>query len=131
MAVLNKPGKYALKFEDPSLTEQEHKDSCDINKMILNAFRGAQVRGSNAPLRYGEEDVNMTPMDIHLQREATEAELSQIAETHELEEEAQKYIPDAVKEKFKFKFKSKKTQNQNDDQTTKQNPGPNQDQSKS
>jgi len=48
MPLMYKPSKHA-KFFDPKegVTEQEHKDSCDINKMIKAVNNGQMVRQAN------------------------------------------------------------------------------------
>ena len=39
MAINYKPGKSPFYTDDEVLTEQEHLDSCDINKMVYAAAR--------------------------------------------------------------------------------------------
>ena len=58
MALNYQPSKHAFFTEGEDLTEQEHLDSCDINKMVKNAMRGMQVRGGNNP-KYGYDDMTM------------------------------------------------------------------------
>ena len=82
--------------EGESLTEQEHKDSCDINKMIRALERGQQVRGGNQP-RFGIDDTTMDGVQFRLEKERLEAEM---AET-ELPEEHEKHVPEHIKKKFK------------------------------
>lgn len=121
MANLNKndrrPGDPIL---DPkSMTEQEHKDSCDINKMIGDLALGKPVRSSDKVL-YGHDDLTISSTEFHIQKKAIENELVDIAENHEFTEEELKHIPPQVQKRFKLKTKPKtnddKTQN-NDDKT--------------
>lgn len=107
--------KWDFNTEGPSLTEQEHKDSCDINKMILNAHRGLQVRGGPQP-QYGFDDVNLDPIQFRIQKEELENELSATAQQNEFSPDELKHIHPDVQKKFGFKAKKSKP-----DQPSKQN----------
>lgn len=131
MAILYKPTKYAIHFKDDSLTEQEHLASCDINQMMKSAMRGANIRGSGRDPQYGEDDMNLSQLDVRIKKAALEEELNSIAQNAELEEEALKHIPKSVQEKFKFKIKKKQDKSKNDDEPKndddKKTPAPNTD----
>lgn len=122
MAILHKPTKHARFFEPdpldlcPDGAEQEHKDSCDINKMIKNVQRGLEIRGSG-PQQYGYDDTTMDALTLRIQKQQLEEELKK-AQSIEFTEEELKAIPDKVKQKFKFKTKAKNESKKNDDQTT-------------
>lgn len=118
---LPKPSKHAFKTEGDSQTEQEHKASCDINKMIRDVHRGAQVRGSSARLQYGYDDVNLDAVQFRIQKERLERDLAESSKRVELSEEELKHVPPAVQKKFGFKKKAQKQAEpaKNDDKTTK------------
>lgn len=116
MAILYKQTPFDTIIEGESLTEQEHIDSCDINKMIKNAARGMQIRGGNNPV-YGYDDTTMDGLQFRIEKERLENELTRIAEEEELLPEALESLPQKVKEKFKFKVKKAKNAT-NDDKTT-------------
>lgn len=112
MAILTKPSKHAFYTEGETLTEQEHSDSCDINKMILSARRGQQIRGGSPP-QYGYDDMTMDGVQHRIKKAQIERELSSISSENEFDEKILDKIPESVKQKFKFKKKAK-----NDDKTT-------------
>lgn len=118
---LPKPSKFAFKTEGDSLTEQEHKDSCDINKMISAIHRGGTVRGSSSRLQYGYDDVNMDAVQFRIKKERLERELAETSKTQEFSEEELKHVPPSVQKKFGFKKKAPKRDEpaKNDDKTTK------------
>ena len=94
------------------MTEQEHIDSCDINKMVKAAARGQQVRGSKNPLQYGYDDTTMDGVSLRIEKERLEKELAD-----GVSEETHKILPDHLKKRIKIKKAQK-----NDDQTTKNEP---------
>lgn len=100
--------KHAIKFTEPSLTEQEHTESCDINKMIRDAHRGMTVRGGGTN-RYGYDDTTMDAVQFRIQKQELEKNLGEYFENNEIddaEEDALKgYAPSALK---KFKIRKKK-----------------------
>lgn len=113
-----------LKCTDPSLTETEHADSCDINKMIKKVLKGQQVRGG-APAIYGHDDLTMDGLSHRIMKAQTEEELQSIAQTHEFTQQELDLIPKSLQEKFKFKVRkpeAPKPAPKNDDQTTKNEP---------
>lgn len=109
MAILHTPSKHARFFEPdpidktPHGAEQEHKDSCDINKMIKNVQRGLDIRGSG-PQQYGYDDTTMDALTLRIQKQQLEEELKR-AQNIEFTEEEIKHIPEQVQKKFKFKTK--------------------------
>lgn len=117
MAILYKTPKDAFFTEGESLTEQEHQDSCDINKMIKSALRGMEVRGSDND-RYGYDDMTMDGLSHRIQKQALEESLTDLANKNEYTDEELAAIPESVKQKFKFKSKGKSQKAKNDDQTT-------------
>lgn len=118
MAILHQPSKHARFFEPdpidktPHGAEQEHKDSCDINKMIKNVQRGLEIRGSG-PQQYGYDDTTMDALTLRIQKQQLEEELKK-AQNIEFTEEELKHIPDQVQKKFKFKKKAKNGDQKND-----------------
>lgn len=110
--ILSKPTKHAFYTEGDSLTETEHKDSCDINKMIADAHRGRQVRGGPQP-QYGYDDTTLGPVEFRIKKEQLENELSETAKTHEFSPEELKHIHPDVQKKFKFKVKAKRDEPNN------------------
>lgn len=107
MPILYKPSKHAYYTDELDLAEQEHKDSCDINKMIIAAQRGYTIRGSQAPLTYGYDDTTLDGVTYRIQKQQLEEDLTSISKTHEFSEEELKSIPESIKNKFKFKTKQK------------------------
>lgn len=105
---------YDTIIEGDSLTEQEHTDSCDANKMLLNAARGMSVRGGAQP-QYGYDDTTMDGVQFRIQKEALERELANGPK--EFSEEELELIPKPIQEKFGYKVKAKTPKN--DDKTTK------------
>lgn len=127
MPINYKPTKYAFNTEGPSLTEQEHHDSCDINKMLRSAARGQVVRGRSSQLRYGEDDTTLDGLTHRIRRQELEEELA--TGPQEFPEEILKKMPDGVKKKFGFKASSKSKKQaddplKNDDKTTKKSVDP-------
>lgn len=117
-----KPSKHATMFNpevEPSMTEQEHLKSCDINVMIANAHRGQDIRmAQNQP--YGYDDTTMTGLEIRIQKQNYEREMTRISETQEFTQAEFDLIPADVRARFKFKIKSEAKPN--DDQTTPPTP---------
>ena len=105
MAILYTPTKNAFFTEGDTLTEAEHADSCDINKMMRNALKGLQVRGGSPPA-YGEDDLTMDAVSFHIQKQKLEKELEEIAAKHEFETKELDLIPKKVRDKYKFKTKN-------------------------
>lgn len=104
MAKLYLSSDYAIYPEGNSLTEQEHTDSCDINKMVKNAARGLQVRGGPQP-QFGYDDTTLTGLDVRIQKQQLEESLHKISSENEFSPEELQHIPNDVKSKFKFKTK--------------------------
>ena len=75
MALNYQPSKNAFFTNEEELTEQEHLDSCDINKMVKNAMRGMQVRGGRNPV-YGYDDMTMGGLKHRILKQQLELELS-------------------------------------------------------
>lgn len=106
MPILYKPSQWAITIDGPTLTEQEHKDSCDINKMLKNASRGAEIRGNPNQTRYGYDDTTMDGLTLRMQKAQLEAEISKFANDHTLTPEELAKIPQVVKDLFPFKSAS-------------------------
>lgn len=131
MALNYQPSKNAFFTNEEELTEQEHLDSCDINKMVKNAMRGMQVRGGRNPV-YGYDDMTMDGLQHRILKQQLEQELGDLSETEFDQETLDQIDPEIVK-KFGFKLKQVKDLSKNDDKTTKkedptppvQNPNPN------
>lgn len=124
--ILYKPSKHAFFTEGDSLTEQEHTDSCDINKMMRNLERGYNVRMSKTgPWHDGAtDDLTMDSVSYRIAAEENLRELNRIVSEDELDEDVLKIIPDSVKQKFKFKTKKKASSEaiKNDDLNDDKNP---------
>ena len=131
MALNYQPSEHAFFTAEEDLTEQEHLDSCDINKMVKNAMRGMQVRGGNNPT-YGYDDMTMDGLQHRILKQQLEQELGDLSKG-EFDQEALDQIGPEIVKKFGFKLKQSKDLPKNDDQTTKKedptppvsNPNPN------
>lgn len=101
--------------EGPSLTEQEHKDSCDINKMVLSAMKGLDVRGRPiGPWGDGaHDDMTMDGLQHRIQKQLVEEELENGPK--EFTQAEFDLIPHSIREKFGFKVKQQETAHANDD----------------
>lgn len=99
--------KFAFYPEGEDLTEQEHKDSCDINLMIRSLSRGIEVRGRDG-VQYGYDDTTMSGIEFRIQKQNLERDLAETARTHEFSEEEFEQIPPDLQKKFGFKKASKK-----------------------
>lgn len=108
-----KPGPYDTVVDPESLTEQEHVDSCDINKMLRSAINGHDIRMRN-PGSYGYDDTTMDAVQFRVEKQRLEEELGKTASEHEFEEHELAHIPDQVQKKFGFKKKAKKQTAKND-----------------
>lgn len=121
MAILYTPTKYAFFTEGLSLTEQEHQDSCDINKMIKSASRGLTIRGGKEPI-YGHDDLTLDGLQFRIQKQNLEEELKNTSEALEFTQHELDQIPESVRKKYKFRKKeqtmdeqpAKKPNEQND-----------------
>lgn len=121
MAIKYLHTKYAFNTTGPSLTEQEHKDSCDINIMIKSVQRGQQIRGSAKPSVYGYDDTTIDGVQHRIQKQQLEESLTDFTRKNELDTKELKLIPPQVQQKFGFKEKKaqpKPPAPQNDDKTT-------------
>lgn len=92
--------KHATVNDEESLTEQEHKDSCDINLMLKAAQRGQMFRTS-AVGQYGHEDMNMTQLQMRITKQQIEEEFENLPKDHFSEEDLKK-IPLALIKKHGF-----------------------------
>lgn len=89
---------------EEDLTEQEHKDSCDINHMMRSLDRGIEVRGNNN-IQFGYDDTTMSGLELRIHKQNLERDLAATAETHEFDEEELKNVHPDVQKKFGFKTK--------------------------
>lgn len=105
MPILYEPSPYAFYCEGDSMTEPEHQNSCDINKMIRSAANGQQIRHSAYPIEEGYDDTTMDALTLRIEKERMERELSVTFENQEFTDAEEKYIPNAVKQKFKIRKK--------------------------
>lgn len=117
MALNYQPSKHAFFTEGEDLTEQEHLDSCDINKMVKNAMRGMQVRGGNNP-KYGYDDMTMDGLQHRILKQQLEQELGDLS-GGEFDQETLDQIGPEIVKRFGFKLKQSKDLPKNDDKTTK------------
>lgn len=113
--LMYEPCDTAIYTKGESLTEQEHKDSCDINKMVRNAARGLPVRGSGEP-RYGYDDTTMDGVSMRIEKERLERELKALANENELSEKELAMVPASVRKKIQFKTKKEKPEQQKNDE---------------
>lgn len=104
-----KPGRVPFICEGDSLTEQEHRDSCDVNTMLRRAANGQPIRTSS--VTYGSEDMNLDLTQHLINKKRVEENLTQLARENEFDEEDLKKIPESIQKKFGFKkAKTKKQQ---------------------
>lgn len=124
MANLNKPTPYDTPVDTESMTEQEHKDSCDINKMILAAHRGQQIRQAKPGLWVDGsfDDMNQSLTSLRIQKEHTEIALAEYAQNNELTEAEWKAFPDEVKKRFKLRKKKQDLKNENEPNENEKGP---------
>lgn len=107
MPIQYQPTKHAFYTEGESLTEQEHKESCDINKMIRKAKAGLQVRGGPQP-QYGYDDLTLDGVSHRIQKQQAEEELQKTFEENEFDEkeiETLEKIAPKVASKYKIRKK--------------------------
>lgn len=119
-----KPTKYAWYPTGESLTEQEHKKSCDVNLMLAAAARGQAI--ATRPIGQwddsGVDDMSMDRLQLEIQKQELSEALAESAKT-ELPEEALNLIPEGIRKKFGFRAQKKSAQGQpknndlNDDKT--------------
>lgn len=121
MAILYSKSKHAFHTEGPTLTEQEHKDSCDINLMLKSASQHRQIRGGGS-VTYGYDDTTMDGVQHRILKNQAENELSSMQK--EVSKETFDLIPKSIRDKFGFKIKAETPAPTNDDQTTKNEPKP-------
>lgn len=115
---------FASKTEGESMTEQEHKNSCDINKMITAAKRGQMVRGGPRP-EYGYDDTTMDGVAFRIKKQELEKSLSETFQNTEFSQKESELIPEKVKKKFKVKTRQeidKKNDKPNDDKKVEKKP---------
>lgn len=118
MALKYELSEFATIVEDENnqdLTEQEHKNSCDINVMMRSLARGVEVRG-NQGLQYGYDDTTMSGLELRIQKQNLERDLAETAATVEFDEEEFAQISPDLQKKFGFK---KKQAQKPDDQNAK------------
>jgi len=99
------PSKFAFHTEGETLTEQEHKDSCDINKMIRSVKTGQMVRGGGSA-SYGYDDTTLDAVTFRCQKQQLEAELEETFATIELTEKDEanlKSVAPDITKKFKIR----------------------------
>lgn len=97
--------KHATPVDSVSMTEPEHLESCDINKMVRDAARGIQVRGSSRDPVFGHDDTTMDGVQFRILKEETERNLSDLARQNEFSPDELKHMPAHVQKKFGFKTK--------------------------
>lgn len=93
---------YDVNTVGDSMTEQEHLDSCNINKMIKNALRGMDIRGGGSAV-YGYDDTTMDAVQFRIQKQQLEEQLN--AGQKEFTAKELELIPNSIVEKFGFKVK--------------------------
>lgn len=103
MAILYTPAPDAIYCEGESLTEPEHAASCDVNKMIIAASRGQDVRGSQSQAQFGYDDTTMDGLTFRIEKERLERELKQTLDEVDFSDEEEKHIPEEVKKRYKIR----------------------------
>jgi len=107
MPKMYEPTKHAIFFKPSELdicpegAEQEHKDSCDINKMIAKAARGQDIRGNPSEQIYGYDDTTMDGLTHRINKEQLERELQSTMSTELFTQEEISLMPKSVVERFK------------------------------
>ncbi|QXP08157.1 MAG: hypothetical protein [Arizlama microvirus] len=94
----NSKKPYATFNNDPSQTEPEHQDSTDINKMLRRALQGLDVRGSDKPQVYGDDDTTQTLLSIKLEKQELEDYLSNLPKDELTSEQLSLIDPKLVKQ---------------------------------
>lgn len=107
MAVQYKIGKYDTVVQGESLTEQEHKDSCDINLMLKSIDRGQMVRGGGSQ-EYGYDDTTMDAVQLRILKANLEEAL--LNGQKEFSKEELDLFPNNLQEKFGLKLKKEAAQ---------------------
>lgn len=98
-------GPNAVINDEASLTEQEWKDSCDINKMIRGALKGAIMNGSPNPAVFGYDDTTLDGVTHRINLQKSHEAMEKLSK-EELEPLAYENIPDHIRKKFKLRKKS-------------------------
>lgn len=106
MAILYKANKDAIMPVGESLTEQEHLESCDINRQVERARRGLPLIGSANEPRYGVDDTNLDLMQVKNALRDAEARMNEVPKDS-LSEEELAHVPEGVRKKFGLKAKPK------------------------
>lgn len=115
MANLSKPSKFAIHpvaLDGEPSTEQEFKESCDINIMLRNAHRGQQLRGGGSTT-YGHDDIGMDATALRIQKADLEEAL--LSGQKEFTAEQLAVIPKHIQEKFGYKLKASSPEPKNND----------------
>lgn len=126
MALNTKPTKHAWYPSGETLTEQEHKNSCDVNLMLKAAARGQAI--ATRPIGQwddrGVDDMNMSRLDILVQKQQLEEDLASYSQQDkELDQALFDAIPAAIREKFDFTLKKQsKAGLKNDDLNDEKQP---------
>ena len=113
MPIMYEPTPYDINTDGDSLTEQEHKDSCDINKMMKNALRGMDVRGGSNGT-YGHDDMTMDGLSFRIEKAKLETDLQNGPK--EFTQELLDLIPTSIQKKFGYK-KVQNNEKLNNDKT--------------
>lgn len=119
MGLEYKASKHAIINNEPGLTEQEHHDSCDINKMVAKIAKGQMVRGATSEQVYGFDDMNADYISVKSELEARRQELTKIAQETEFTQAELDLIPESIRKEFNFKLAASVPETLNDDKTTK------------
>lgn len=116
MPILYKETPWDLVCGDEHLTEQEHIDSCDANKILKAALRGQMVLSSRGEPQYGYDDTTMDGLSFRIQKQKLEEELGSLPKDLEFEENDFNQISPQIREKFGLKVKkAKKLEAKNDE----------------
>lgn len=116
MPILYKETPWDLVCDDEHLTEQEHIDSCDANKILKAALRGQMVLSSRGEPQYGYDDTTMDGLSFRIQKQKLEEELGSLPKDLEFEENDFNQISPQIREKFGLKVKkAKKLEAKNDE----------------
>ena len=112
MAIQYDISPFAVYTDGETLTEAEHQDSCDINKMIKAALRGQSIRGGHEPI-YGFDDTTMDAVQFRIQKADLESQLHQLSQEVDLTPQELSLIPERIQKLFQFRTKTKTTSTAN------------------
>lgn len=107
MPIQYTPSKHAYYCDPETLTEQEHKNDCDINVIIKRAHNGHMVNMSNRSPVYGFDDINLDGLKHRILKQETKEELEELITSQEFDakdvEILTKNLPESLVKRLKIK----------------------------